>query len=366
MNPNCLKKIECFDWNALSCMDRSILYAVEDLKENAAVLIILLRYHFSDYLKKWKNIGKSDYLFYKNLLSSIGVDIELLSCAQSDLGRVVCEELDRENRIVCVVDNYYQKGCNYYLTAHHPHFICLLDYSSGFFKAFDEDYTGEFWLKENYLNGIRYISKDITIDTLKALSDTSNLFNGRYDNMLYKISMKPCNLDVVSIACDLYFKQVKYMLDNEEDELSFLLEKIKTFESSQKDFHNMYCNIFLKNDDSTVDEAKEKLKKLIKYPGNWCYAESRMKHISSQLHFFEVCRYESHPTNAFTERLRIIMRLYRDLELQIARCVMSGLVEDLQKAMCLFNTIYKQEIEAYRSVVVQYEYFREAIYVFCQ
>lgn len=366
MNSSCLKKIEHFEWNSLSCMDRAILYATEELKKNSLVSFILLRYHFTEYLRKWKKIGRCDWSYYKELLETIGIEIELQECRHNELEDIARKMLDGNSKIVCAVDNFYQEGSNYYGIIHHPHFICISDYSSGAFKAFDEDYTGEFWKKENFSKGIKYIPKEITSKKLKELANTRCLFNGTSDCTFYKITKKENDLDVLAIACDSYLHQLNYMVNNADNEQTFLLGQISTFQSQQEKYHKMYFDIFAKGLNVTDDKVKSDLKKLIKYPEGWCYAESRMKHISSQLRFFEQCDCDSQPISLFVNQLSELLRMFGELELQIAKQVATGKKTEYENAVKIFEQIYAQEIEAYRGAIAQYDCFRKAIHAFCK
>ena len=364
MSLNCLKKIEFFDWNSLSCMDRAILYAALTMNEESAIPFILLRYHFSEYLRKWSKLGRCDHLYYKKICQILGLDLELILCEDGELETQIGCEINESTKFVCAVDNYYQKDSNYYNAIHHPHFICLYGYASGSFDAYDEDYSGQFWIKENFLHGIRYVSKSISIDELKILANTQHLFDRKNACILYKISKKRSVNNQMSKLCKEYYRQLEYMVNNANQELDFLLHKISLFRSFQEEYNKEYRALVFGKTPMLEDQKKSNLKKLIKYPGGWCYAESRIKHIGAQKKFFELCSYNSPPINAFLEQFNDILHLSEALELQVAKLVITGSEHDFDIALEMFNNIYRREIDAYIEAIKQYKYFEEAINVF--
>lgn len=230
-----VKLLQKINWNGLSCFERALCFGAMSFNKNSlyAFLLLKMRYrnYFSD-LGKY-SIASDDY--YLKLFSILGLGFERKTCDRDKFLYELQKEMEKGAYVIICTNTYDIEGTKDYKNKNHPHFIPISEFNDDKIIIIDEDWTKNYWYKENAKDEVIYLPKSVSFNDLiryasryYICSDDCRENNCCYITV-YKKELKQADL---SIVLQEYLQSLEIVLENKSLYFEQIVPCVKSFYKS--------------------------------------------------------------------------------------------------------------------------------------
>ena len=370
------KFVNRLNWSVLSCHDKALAIAAESLIENASLYFLLFKFAGRDNLISDRNMGIGSDGYYKYIEDESGLTFERCYINGSLLFNELKRLADTKATVVFLVNTKYQKGARLAGKKDHPHFMVYKGYSEQGYHFIDEDWSKEYWRIKSTDTDVCYVERIIGFDELEALAcgiSSCNVFPldqskkekaGSPHFVYYKLVnsvCKPCRLDRIQARFIETFSQY---LESEKEHYAYIISEMEKFkeklgERRAETIKEVNSRLSFDEQEKDIEamraqEAAARKDQIFAIRSRFIYPyESEL--IGAHADFLQtISRLVELRTNLFCEKdvwlkgTKELLEQYEMIKLQISRGVILVDASIVDRAMELFENIYKKECAHYR------------------
>lgn len=367
------------NWSVLSCHDKALAIAAESLIPNASLYFLLFKFAGRNNLLSDRNMGIGNDSYYKYIENESGLVFERCYINGSLLFDELKHLADIKATVVFLVNTKYQKGARLEGKKDHPHFMVYKGYSEQGYHFIDEDWSKEYWRIKSTDTDVCYVERVIGFDELEALAcgiSSCNVFPvdqskkekaGSPHFIYYKLvnsACKPCHLDSIQ---ERFIETLSQYLETREEHYAYIISEMEKFKQKLGERRAetiKEVNSRLSVDEQEKDteamraqEAAARKDQIFAIRSRFIYPyESEL--IGAHADFLQtISRLVELRTNSFPEKegwligAKGLLEQYEMIKLQISRGVILVDASIVDRAMELFENVYKKECAHYRSLL---------------
>lgn len=270
-----IENLNSINWNGLSCFERSLCYASMHFVPSSWIAFLLLKMDFrnSFFAETKYAIGSDKY--YHDLLGFLGLDFEWHYCFEKDFYADINHDVTNGFEIVLCANTFDIDGTKDFKNKNHPHFIFINQLMDKGTEIIDEDWTKEYWNKENSKTELIYLKKYVEYGKLKDYCRCFYKCNRgmEQDKFCYirVYSTMPNHPNAFAII-DEYAKGIKSMLNMEQAFSMQNLNAIKNFYNTFQAYTDVFSSIEEKKQIKSINQGSKlnrfSLKNKYIYPGD--------------------------------------------------------------------------------------------------
>ena len=364
------------NWDVLSCHDKALCLMAESLKENASLYFIMFKIMGRDYMRRHYDLGIGDNAYYEFVGKLCGIRMERCYGKEDEFIAHMKEMADKNQRCVLMINTRYQQGARLEGKKDHPHFMGYQGYDEDYFYFIDEDWSKQYW-KTKDVEEVIYCQRKIDKEELVRMAAqvrSCNIFeskdkgvpDGNYYMyyLLTKENDKPCTLSEIK---GLFLEQLTYFIENCRGLLEYTERQISHFKNNLSEYRNeMVLGVRnrLDQEEREADEIamKEQIANARKdelfairtrfiYPceseiiGGYYFFLYMLKRILT-------LRCEDFAgKDKLLQQIKILLNDYEYVKLQIARSVILGETQLVDRAWERYLKISKKSVSIYKKLI---------------
>lgn len=227
--------INKFDFRVMDCFEKTRCIIREIFHPNSVYYFLL----FKDYRSIFFRNLCSNYQEYVDIKSR--VSFEFVSRDGMEFESEIRRLVDEEELVILIVDLFFVKDSPRYQKEHHPHFYVLQGYDNRGCFIIDEDFSSQYHIPANAVDGVSYIERYIEMEELKMqclavrmLNEVRNQVPREGDFMLY----------VKGTSTDTYSCPINEVLVDFRALLMDLMNRAEELEEMFKSSMEKYMEVF--------------------------------------------------------------------------------------------------------------------------
>lgn len=348
--------LEKLNWTALSCHDRALAIAAENLRPNSGVCFALFRMLGSDRFERYTEMRVGDDQYYAFLSQMTGIRIVRHFVDADNFSSCIQDHLNQGHLLVCATDNMYNPQSNYFGIKSHMHFVVIgPGAQQGAVQCVDEDWSKQYWNPDNCKNGIQYISTMRSMEELSTLclhmrgcdsffreEPTLKDRNVEY-SVLYSLDTNQCNPLPVETIIRQYHTQLEDLLEHDVHHSQYLQNQYEVFYRNFDTMLDSMPQLTLETASGLLKNDPHGLKKYVYYPAELRCWLAHYQHLSAQ---YQIFVQQKHPSaQELAQELAQILEKYSIVQNSIIVAVVQKQRMLLAHAYHLFMQLYQMEVE---------------------
>lgn len=342
--------IDKYDWEVLSCFDRTLATIAFTLHDQAFWNFVLNKYSLADGLRRRIDVKIGDKQYYDIVCAKSGIELSFNRLCRNEAQDFILDTLDAGAYPIVVINDKLRPKSKHYHIKDHGFFVLIYGYDneSDEFLTYDLPLEKEFWRMEKSADGIVYEWQRLKRDVLFSYCDSEYLpsIGGLEENAVINTG----NDVAVFVAkdsgrCDntsatmLLKEELKYIINDHEKHVKYARKLLYGFIDSFDERYSDHLNMRLSDIKKIEEHDTEGVKHILFYPYEWklvCWHEAHIKMLTKTLPFLGIEAPDS---------LGILFRRHGILKVELVRDIIrhdkDALEIATQKALSLINDAIK-------------------------
>lgn len=291
--------IDKYDWEVLSCLDRTLATVSYTLYGEVFWNFVLCKYTATDNLRRRIDVKIGDKKYYDDICKRAGLELALSKLSRNGAFDFIIKNLSAGAYPIYIINDKKRPGSKHYQVKNHGFFVLIYGYdeASDEFLTYDLPLDKEFWKTENNANGIVYERQRIKRQTLFSYSDRN--FLPRYE-ILETVTgintgdfcscfiLKDNHNPSMEAATELLATELKSIIADHDEHKKYVEALLGEFLKAFDTRYSAYTNIRLDDIQKIEEKDTEGVKSLLFYPYEWqvvCWHEAHIKMLKKTLPF---------------------------------------------------------------------------------
>lgn len=353
---NAAPAIDKYDWEVLSCFDRTLATIAYTLHGQAFWHFVLNKYSLSEGLRRRIDVKIGDERYYDMVCAKSGINLSFNRLCRSDAQGLILNTLDDEAYPIVVINDKLRPRSKHYRIKDHGFFVLIYGYDeeSDEFLTYDLPLEKEFWRMENSADGIIYEWQRLKRDVLFSFCDSEYLpsIGGLEKNAVVHTGndvavfvVKDSGVCDNNSATSLLKEELNYIIRDHESHVKYASKLLNGFIDSFDERYSKYLNINLSEIKMIEEHDTEGIKHLLFYPYEWklvCWHESHIKMLTKTLPFLGV---------DMPDCINKLFRRHGILKVELVRDIIRHDKEALKIATEKALVLIDDAIECYEEIV---------------